>query len=146
VGQGFGYRWGEYRRRLGEATIDVGVDEVDNLGVQDPLGEVINFVCDPRLKRHVVKTVTSVLGPTYPMLHAYKWVWSEEATRLYGLMGESQGLMTPEVNNYFPDKVKTSGDGVQYISITPTHDAESDLLMDAMVKLKLNLELKIKIK
>ena len=143
--EGFGSRWADYRRRLYDATqvevggVGVGVGGVDVGGVDvGGVGDVINFVCDPRMKRNLVRTQENVMGPGYPSLHAYKWVWSEDATRMYGLQGESHGLLTPEVRKHFPDKVKTSGDGVQFISLTPKSDVESEMLMNTMMRLKLN--------
>lgn len=152
--EGFGARWGDYRRRLAEATtVEVGgvewnpvtgVEGVEGVPFTNnynvgAISDVVNFVCDPRLKTNLVKIRDHVLGPGYAV-HGYQWTWNEDAMRLFGLRGESCGMLIPEVFRYFPDKVSTTRDGVRFMSITPSpRDQDSNLLMRAMMKLKLKL-------
>jgi len=111
---GFGERWDRYLER---GHLDCAGPWA--VGTCDQIQPVLNFVSDPKLKDHVVKLDSDVLGPQYPGLNGYEWSWSGLATRLYGLSGRSRGVMAPEVKTHFPSKVRTNPDGIQVVSVTP---------------------------
>jgi hypothetical protein len=142
--EGFGYRWENYMRRLSEKTgFKLGPVEGNAFGPSkssliragDPgMSQVLEFVCDPRLKDDIELVEKHVVAPDIP-IHGYRWRWNSMAENLYGISGTSSGLLTTEVESVFPYMVKTSRSGYHHITLIPG-DEDSMRVYDALTRLR----------
>lgn len=131
--EGFGYRFENYLRRGVEAT---GVkSERGELLAKSSLAPIVNLVSDPTLKRGLQRIASHVMGPQLN-IHGYSWIWSPEATRLYGLRGEGRGLITTEVESEFPTLVRTDAHGTRTLSLIPGNDKTSAKVYETLRNLQ----------
>jgi len=106
-----GYEYGEGEEEEGDGEALPPNDHYETFAGVD-------FLCDPRLKTGLVRVASRVFSPS-AQIHGYEWVWSSRAQALYGVSGRGRGLLTTEVQAYFPSLVQTDANGYDHISFVP---------------------------